>query len=219
MKAIRSMHKSLISALAIAMLGMVTLSLAATPSAEPVQKAKINHYIGAAKCKNCHNVAENGAQYDCWTKSKHAEAFKTLGGDEAKKVATEKGIADAQKDEKCLKCHETGFGLAADQFDKKFDKTAGVQCETCHGPGEQHMKARLAAAATEENPDPKVRKKVAEGEIEVPTGPKLCEGCHNKESPSYKTFEYPEFLKKIAHYDPRSDRKDKAPKTKDEEKK
>jgi Cytochrome c554 and c-prime len=211
MKALRAMHKSLISALAIAMLGMVTLTLAASPSSEPAQAKKINHYIGSAKCKNCHNVAENGAQFDHWSKSKHAEAWKTLAGDAAKKLGAEKGIADPQKDEKCFKCHVTGFGLEADQFDKKFDKTAGVQCESCHGPGEAHMKARLAAAATEENPDPKVRKTLPEGEIQLKSDVKLCQTCHNAESPSFKAFCFHERLEKIAHYDPRGTRKPTGP--------
>ena len=214
MKASRPMQKSLISALAIAVLGMVTVAFASAPSAEPAQAKKVNHYIGAAKCKNCHSVADNGNQFECWTKSKHAEAYKTLASDAAKKVAAEKKIEDAQKADACLKCHVTGFGLEADQFDKKFDKTAGVQCETCHGPGEAHMKARLAAAATEENADPKVRKKVPEGEILVGQDPKLCAGCHNSESPSYKPFCYATRMHEIAHYDPRGDRKANAPKCK-----
>jgi len=210
MKSTRAM-KSLISALAIAMLGLVSVTLASSNPAEPAQAKKVNHYIGAAKCKNCHSVADNGAQFDCWTKSKHSEAFKTLGGDAAKKIATEKGIADAQKDDKCLKCHVTGFGLAEDQFKKGFDRTAGVQCETCHGPGEAHASARMAAAGAEEKPDPKVRKVVPEGEIQIKTGPELCLGCHNSESPSFKNFCYAERLKVIAHYDPRGERKAKAP--------
>ena len=120
-------------------------------------------------------------------------------------------IADAQKDDKCLKCHVTGFGLAEDQFKKGFDRTAGVQCETCHGPGEAHASARMAAAGAEEKPDPKVRKVVPEGEIQIKTGPELCLGCHNSESPSFKNFCYAERLKVIAHYDPRGERKAKAP--------
>jgi hypothetical protein len=211
MKVSRSMQKSLISALAIAMLGMVTVALASTPSAEPAQAKKINHYIGSAKCKLCHNLADNGNQFDVWTKSKHAEAFKTLATDAAKKAGAERQVADPQKDDKCLKCHVTGFGLEADQFDKKFDRTAGVQCETCHGPGEAHMKTRLAAAATETNADPKVRKVVPEGEMLIKKGPELCLGCHNKDSPSFKNFCYGERFTKIAHYDPRGERKAKAP--------
>ncbi len=210
-----SLRSSLISTLALVLCGTVAFALASSPSAEPNQaKPKINHYIGAAKCKNCHNVADNGNQYECWTKSKHAEAFKTLGSDAAKKMAADKKIEDAQKADACLKCHTTGFGLEADQFDKKFDKTAGVQCETCHGPGETHMKARLAAAAAEENADPKVRKKVPDGEIQVSVEAKLCTACHNSESPSYKPFCLATRVAEIAHYDPRGDRKAKAPKCK-----
>ena len=134
------MRKSLITALAIALTSVVAFALSSSSPAEPAQAKKVNHYIGAAKCKNCHSTPENGDQYGCWTKSKHAEAFKTLAGDEAKKLAAAKGIADPQKDEKCFKCHVTGFGLADDQFKKGFDK-AGVQCEACHGPGASYSPA------------------------------------------------------------------------------
>lgn len=203
-----SLRSTLIPFLSLVLCGTVAIALAGSPSAEPSQaKPKINHYIGVAKCKNCHNVADNGNQYECWTKSKHSQAFKTLASEDAKKVATAKGIADAQKDDKCVKCHVTAFGVADDQLQKGFDRTLGVQCEACHGPGETHMKARLAAAAAEENADPKVRKTVPEGEIIVKVEPKACQGCHNEESPSFKPFCYHKRVEEIAHYDPRSNRK------------
>ncbi len=211
MKVIRAMQKKLIAALAFAVLGMVTVALASSSPSEPAQAKKINHYIGAGKCKNCHSTPENGNQYECWTKSKHAEAFKTLAGDEAKKAGAAKGVTDPQKDDKCVKCHVTGFGLAEDQFKKGFDRTAGVQCETCHGPGEAHMTARMAAAAADEKADPKVRKTVPEGEIALNGNPKFCQGCHNPESPSYKPFCYHERMEKIGHYDPRGTRKPPTP--------
>lgn len=211
MKTIRPIKKRLLSALALALLGLFSASLAASPEPQAPQTKKANRYIGATKCKNCHGATESGNQFECWTKAKHAEAFKTLGTDAAKKVATEKGIADAQKDEKCTKCHVTAVGVPEEQIMRGFDRTQGVQCETCHGPGEAHMKARMAEAMKEDKPDPKVRKVVPEGEILVRAGPELCLTCHNSESPSFKKFCYPERLAKIAHYDPRSDRKAKAP--------
>lgn len=210
-----SLRSTLIPFLSLALCGAVAVALAGAPSAEPTQaKPKVNHYIGVAKCKNCHNVADSGGQYECWTKSKHAEAFKTLASEESKKLASAKGIADAQKDDKCLKCHVTAFGVADDQLQKGFDRTLGVQCEACHGPGEAHMKARLAAAAADENADPKVRKTVGEGEIQVSVEAKLCTSCHNADSPSYKPFCLATRVHEIAHYDPRGERKAKAPKCK-----
>ena len=64
-------------------------------------------YIGASKCKMCHMKPATGDQYNLWLKGPHANAMKTLAGDEAKKIATEKGIADPTTDPACIKCHAT----------------------------------------------------------------------------------------------------------------
>ena len=164
--------------------------------------AAVNHYIGAEKCKNCH-ASEIKTQYAAWQKSDHAKAFATLSTDAAKKLGKEKGIDDPQKSDKCLKCHETAFGAAADLIKKGFDPTAGVQCESCHGPGEQHMKARMAAAAKGDAGKPDEYHPVPEGEIIVKVDQKTCLGCHNSESPSFKPFCYYERTAKIAHLDSR----------------
>ena len=126
----------------------------------------------------------------------------THAGAAAKKIATEKGIADAQKDDKCLKCHITGFGVPAEQLDKKFDIKLGVQCESCHGPGEAHMKARMQAAASE---DP-AKKVLGEGEIIGKPEQKLCVTCHNNESPSYKPFCYHKRVAETRHLNPKKER-------------
>jgi len=68
------------------------------------------------------------------------------------------------------------------------------------------VKARMAAAAeggdamggkADEGPV-----KVGAGEIQLPTAD-TCTKCHNKESPSFKAFNFDEYKKKIAHPDPR----------------
>ena len=83
-------------------------------------------YIGAAKCKMCHNKPETGTQYDIWKTSKHANAYAVLATPEAKKIATEKGIADPQKDQKCLKFHSTA-GAHAD-LNLSATVEEGVSC-------------------------------------------------------------------------------------------
>jgi hypothetical protein len=176
-------------------------------------KAGANKYIGSDKCKNCHQSEASGNQYGTWQKQKHAKAFETLAGDDAKKIAKEKGIDDPQKSDKCLKCHETAFGVAPEEIKKGFDVKQGVQCESCHGPGEQHMKTRMAAAAKaggdEGFGDDKGKGKVAErqtlpaGEIIANVDAKTCLGCHNDESPNFKPFCFHKFESQIRHLDPR----------------
>lgn len=169
-------------------LGLAVASTSTGPSADPAQ-AKPNKYIGANKCKSCHANKENGDQHGAWLSSKHAKAFETLASEAAKKAAGDKGIADAQTAEGCVKCHTTGFGLPKENFDKAFDAKLGVQCESCHGPGEKHMKARFAAAAAlEEGKEPPKFTQVPDGEIITSPKEDVCRACHNKDSPTYKPF-------------------------------
>jgi hypothetical protein len=196
-------------AIAVACVGVTFVALAprgdATATAIATQ-GKVNKYIGSAKCKNCHASEETGNQHGAWLKMGHAKAFETLGSEEAKKIALEKGIADAQKDDKCLKCHVTAFGVPAEQIAKGFDIKLGVQCETCHGPGDAHMKARLAAAAADDGSGKPVV--LGQGEIVGTPDKKLCSGCHNAESPSFKPFCYFKSREKIAHLNPKRVRSD-----------
>lgn len=185
-------------------LGVLSLQPAARPQ-DKTAKPTANKYIGAGKCKSCHGAAEGGDQYTAWTNMKHAKAFETLAGEEAKKSAAAKGIADPQRADACVKCHVTAFGVPEDQIKKGFDRTHGVQCETCHGPGDNHMKARFAAAAsgaaTGYTPIP------ADEIVAVPTAD-VCLKCHNSESPNYKPFCYHEFNAKVRHLNPKKPRKE-----------
>jgi hypothetical protein len=195
--------------------GLSGLVIAATAGDPSSQGKSVNHYIGAAKCKNCHQAKSSGNQYGTWQGVDHAKAFEALASDEAKRIGKEKGIDDPQKSDKCLKCHVTAFGVPAAEIAKGFDTKLGVQCETCHGPGELHMKARFAAAASaEEGEDFGDEKaapyvKIPEGEILVAPKQDVCLKCHNAESPSFKPFCYYEYAKKIRHLDPRKPREAK----------
>jgi len=187
---------------ALALAGIAMTALAPEGNAAEPAQAKVNKYIGSAKCKNCHASDETGNQHAAWSKMDHAKAFEALATEEAKKFAAERGIADPQKDPACLKCHTTGFGAPPEAFDKKFDLKLGVQCETCHGPGEAHMKARMAAAMSE---DP-AKKALGEGEIVGTPERKLCITCHNTESPTYKPFCYFKRLEETRHLNPKKER-------------
>ena len=163
-----------------------------------------NKYIGTDKCKSCHSAAESGDQHGAWKKTLHAKAFQTLSSDAAKKIGTEKGIADVTKSDECLGCHVTAFGVPEAQIKKGFDVTQGIQCEVCHGPGEAHMKARFAAAAKGDAPQGYVQVP-ADEIVAVPTQD-VCVKCHNEKSPNYKPFCFHEFEAKIRHLNPKKPR-------------
>lgn len=157
-------------------------------------------YVGVEKCKSCHASATKGDQHGAWLKMKHAQAFGTLASAEAKKIAAEKKIDDPQKSDACLPCHVTAFGVPAEQKHKKFDQTQGVQCESCHGPGGNHVAARLAAEGGDET---KVQA-IGKDEIIHDVAAEVCKKCHNEKSPTFKPpFCFRKAAKATAHLDPR----------------
>jgi len=82
-----------------------------------------NGYVSASACQGCHEQ-----EYLQWSATRHAFAFETL----LKK--------ERYFDPNCVSCHTTGFGYQTG-FQIGDEKSAfkGVQCETCHGPGKQHV--------------------------------------------------------------------------------
>ena len=67
-------------------------------------------YIGAKKCKTCHNSDKNGAQYKKWSGEKHSKAYEALKSESAKAKAKAAGVEDPLTSEKCLSCHTTAAG-------------------------------------------------------------------------------------------------------------
>ncbi len=134
-------------------------------------------YVGSKKCKMCHNKPATGAQYTQWAESKHAKAMESLSAEEAKNPA-------------CIKCHSTVGHVDADLVATlKIDE--GVSCESCHGPGSKYFPNAIM----------KDRTKAMENGLIMPTK-EVCIKCHNEESPTFKGFDYDEYLKKVTHPNP-----------------
>ena len=159
-------------------------------------KADGPSFVGTKTCGMCHKKDKEGNQLKVWEESKHAQAYTVLASDEAKKIAKEKGIADPQKDEACLKCHTSGYAEGA-MVDKKFSIEDGVQCETCHGAGSEYKSMKImkdhAAAVAAGMKDYSV-----EGSVKA-----QCETCHNDKSPTFKGFNFEEKIKEISHMIPK----------------
>jgi len=147
--------------------------------------------MGAASCKGCHNLPKTGKQFDKWIASKHAHTYHLLASDQSKALAKEMKIKDAQKSEKCLKCHVTGYGVPDSLLGAKYSVEEGVTCEACHGPGEKYKPMKIMKNK---------ELSLANGLIE-PTE-EVCVTCHNKQSPTFKAFKYPEAVKAIDHHYP-----------------
>lgn len=161
-------------------------------------------YVGVSKCKSCHNKEAMGKIYAKWEETKHHEALDGLKSDDALRYGKEVGIEKPWEADACLKCHITAYETPKEKRHKRFKMNLGVQCESCHGPGSIHIKARLKAAKEGKKAGVDLSglpKGVPEGEIILPDEG-LCRSCHNEDSPSFKKFDFGERLEKIRHLHP-----------------
>lgn len=169
-------------------------------------------FVGADKCKICHNKPESGAQFATWQKAKHSQAYATLATEKAKTQAKALGIEDPQKSPKCLKCHSTVYFFSetpVKNIDVKKDGTPrlvvedGVSCESCHGAGSVYQAKKVmedfdASVKAGLNPHPEEN----------------CVKCHNKDNPNWDSqkytlkdgtkngFDYVQAYEKIKHPNP-----------------
>jgi cytochrome c peroxidase len=162
----------------------LSLLITATLSAQTYK------YIGADKCKACHNKPAKGEQYNKWLKDPHSKALKSLANQASLDYAKKNGIADPTKEAKCLKCHST-YDAAAANLRGGILATEGVSCESCHGPGSGYKSPTI----------------MKNKELALKTGlilpdQKVCVTCHNPENPFHKEFKFDVFVAKIAHPDP-----------------
>ena len=80
-------------------------------------------YLGVSACTECHRPF-----VESWQKTRHSRAFATL---------TRVGKS---MDPECIRCHSTGYGIEGGFFSIRTTPALGdVQCEVCHGPGEEHL--------------------------------------------------------------------------------
>ncbi len=88
-----------------------------------LERQQENGYASAGACQQCHEQ-----EYLQWSATRHAFAYQTL----LKK--------ERYFDAGCVSCHTTGFGYPTGfQIGDQNATLEGVQCETCHGPGKQHV--------------------------------------------------------------------------------
>ena len=127
-------------------------------------------YVGDRRCKVCHL-----ATFKAWQKTPHARAFETLKEEERKNAI-------------CLGCHTTGYGLGGYGNDKIVVDLTAVQCESCHGPGSLYSRSSVMRDREE-----------SEKLGLVKIGPSTCTQCHNENSPTFRVFDYNEFIKTGTH--------------------
>lgn len=140
---------------------------------------------GTCSSSNCHGsvnprtatpVLQN--EYYTWTKyDRHAEAYKVLGGEDSRRIASLMGIGDPTQAPECLKCHSTVIPPNA-TAGQKFQVEDGVSCEACHGAASGWLESHstnsgATAAAHKEN--------IANGMTDLDSisgRATLCLSCH-----------------------------------------
>ena len=134
--------------------------------------------MGSEACRGCHP-----AEFATWSKSPHARAIQSL---ETKKKAS---------DAACLRCHTTGFGrdggfpsggVASQNADR-----ARVGCESCHGPGTEHVSdpARRAAGSIVSLGD----------KCESCVILQICGSCHDEANDPDFEFQVQEHIERQRH--------------------
>ena len=125
------------------------------------------HYVDNESCRSCHVEA-----YETWQKSGHAHAWSTLQH------------VKADADPSCIACHSVGFGTTSGyRREFKAEKLVNVGCQSCHGPGSQHVTERSSGGPINFHFRP-----LAEGD---------CRSCHYGEFS--RPFDWDAFWPRIAH--------------------
>lgn len=120
-KVVSKMKKvSLKKVMLVVLFPCLVLVSKAVVDAEPSPDAE---YQSIENCKMCHSD-----KHEQWSGTGHAKAYDLL-------VAVGK-----QNSPECLPCHTTGYGKKGGYVDEAATPgLKNVQCESCHGPGENHM--------------------------------------------------------------------------------
>ncbi len=184
---------------------LAALLLASSSPAQDGPRASLgqHRYVGARKCKTCHGKELMGNQHAVWLKGPHHRAYQTLEGAQAREIAAKRALTrPPHQAPECLVCHVTGYGVSPLLFYKELDPTAGVQCESCHGPGRDFRKKKIMSVREDA---------IAAGLWDARDDPTICTACHNPRSPTFdhgrytlpdgKTsgFDFKQALKRIAH--------------------
>jgi YVTN family beta-propeller protein len=147
-------------------------------------------YIGNEVCGTCH-----AREYKKWLGTRHARSWVMLGMTEkAERVKSHFNLtaSSPQNSAICLKCHGTAADTPPESRQPTFHIEEGVQCETCHGPGE----AYATEAVMKNKP-----LAISLG-LRMPTK-EVCLNCHmakpSHEFMNKKPFDFEEMYKKIAH--------------------
>ena len=119
-------------------------------------------FVGTNQCFVCHRPQANA-----WSETAHAQSFSHLP-------------EPYQDDSSCLSCHVTGPGAPAEVVLQEGKDLRMVGCESCHGPGAQHIDAaqRFVLATTD---DAQLEQQIKRTIVKTPRDD-ACLRCHTRQS-------------------------------------
>ena len=129
-------------------------------------------YVGSDACAPCH-----AELFKKWKTSGHGKALRTLQA------------AGREDEQECLLCHTTAYGELSGYRGSNTPSLAGVGCESCHGPGADHVAAGKDATAAS------IYGLVSDCES-CQTEPG-CRTCHDRENDP--DFRMPENVRQALH--------------------
>ena len=129
-------------------------------------------YVGSEACAPCH-----AELFEQWRTSGHGKALHTLQA------------AGRENEQECLSCHTTAYGELSGYRGSNTPSLAGVGCESCHGPGADHVAAGKDATAAS------IYGLVSDCES-CQTEPG-CRTCHDRENDP--DFRMPENVRQALH--------------------
>ncbi|MDR0337283.1 MAG: hypothetical protein LBI18_09355 [Planctomycetaceae bacterium] len=163
--------------------GLQGLGIKPIPNRRAVEGGK---FVGSKSCADCHELS-----FQVWRKSRHANAWRSLA---------ETSKPSRTFDPECIACHTVGWSPV--EFlpyehgflgEKETPQLLDVGCESCHGPGENHVKAEQNSnAALQEQ-----HRKMIRLPLEANVAKKVCIQCHDGDNSPHFDFEI--YWQKIIH--------------------
>jgi len=135
---------------------------------------KVSYIVGSGQHTNSHIIEQNGYLYQA------PITFYTQKG----KWDLAPGFEDGQNTRfsrmiqmECISCHNGYPKHIEGSFNKYAEVPRGIDCERCHGPGEIHVKEKMAGieADTSKGPDYSI---VNPARLSTEAQNNLCQRCH-----------------------------------------
>ncbi len=178
MRALMTAYQHQVKSLGFAGLGI-------RPAPHPLKEVG-GDFVGSQKCESCHEPS-----YRIWRKSSHAKAYQTLAELDPPR----------QFDPECISCHVIGWHptqyFPYEGGFSSLEETPhlkDVGCESCHGPGGNHVRAEMKGTPQEQE---QYRKALVVTKQEAHDG--HCASCHDLDnSPD---FDFDTYWPDVEHYE------------------